>query len=271
MRIGLIGCGNIGTILATYIDKELFGIELVGLFDKNGKRAEELSRKLKRVKARVVDSLENLLSLNPKLVIEAASQEAVKDYATKILEKADLMIMSVGALETHELYSALLEKARERRRRVYIPSGAILGIDGIKAASLGKIYEVMLTTIKNPKSLEQTPYLTGKGIDLKQIKERTVLFEGCARDAIKYFPKNVNVAATLSYASIGSEKVKVRIIADPEVKNNIHEIYAKGDFGELYTRAKNVPSQANPKTSYLAALSAMQTLKQILEPVRIGT
>lgn len=97
------------------------------------------------------------------------------------------------------------------------------------------------------------------------------MYEGPAREAVRKFPANVNVAATLSLAGIGLDKTKVKIVADPEVKNNIHEISVQGDFGELKTRVENVPSPQNPKTSYLAALSAIATLKKITDGVEIGT
>ena len=163
------------------------------------------------------------------------------------------------------------KKAMKKKRKLYIPSGAVVGIDGVKAASIGKIEEVTLTTIKNPKSIAQTPFLKKKGIDLKKINRKTVLYEGYAKEAVRYFSTNINVAATLSYAGIGPRKTKVRLIADPKVKENIHEIRVKGNFGEIVTRAKNLPSPQNPKTSYLAVLSAIRTLKKILEPVQLGT
>jgi len=271
MRVCLIGCGNIGKSLAVYIDENMFGTDLVGLFDKNREKSIRLKKKLKRLKPNVAYSIEELLMFKPELVIEAASQEAVRDYAERILDESDLMILSVGALTTYKLYQTLLKKAKEKKRKIYIPSGAILGVDGVKSGSVGKIEEVTLTTIKNPKSMEQTLYLSKKGVDLGQIRKRTILYEGYAEEAVKYFPKNVNVAATLSYAGIGPQKTKVRIVVDPDVKENIHEIYVKGDFGELLTRAKNVPSPQNPRTSYLAVLSAIRTLRKISEPVDVGT
>jgi aspartate dehydrogenase len=131
-------------------------------------------------------------------------------------------------------------------------------LDGIKSARIGGIDEVVLTTTKPPKGL---------GMD---VGKKTIVFEGPAAEAVKKFPKNVNVAATLSLVGMGFEKTKVRIIADPEVERNQHEIYAKGDFGELRARVKNVPSPMNPKTSYLAALSAISAIKKFGESVVIG-
>jgi len=99
----------------------------------------------------------------------------------------------------------------------------------------------------------------------------TLLFEGSASKAVKAFPANVNVAATVSLAGIGFERTKVRVVADPSLSRNVHELTVEGEFGTFFTRVENLPSPDNPKTSYLAALSAISTLKQILSSVQIGT
>ncbi|MFQ5800136.1 MAG: aspartate dehydrogenase domain-containing protein, partial [Candidatus Hydrothermarchaeales archaeon] len=134
----------------------------------------------------------------------------------------------------------------------------------------GRLFEVELKTIKSPASLEGAPYIVEKGMDLSGIKKRTVIFSGNASEAVAGFPSNVNVAAALAISGIGVRKTRVKIIADPAVERNIHEIRAKGDFGELSFRTENLPSQKNPKTSLLAALSAVSTLKKITNPIKIG-
>ena len=115
------------------------------------------------------------------------------------------------------------------------------------------------------------PHVEALGIKLETIEKETLLFEGTASEAVKAFPANVNVAATISLAGIGFERTKVRVIADPTLSRNVHEITVEGEFGKLSTRVENLPSPENPKTSYLAALSAISTLKKILSPVQIGT
>jgi len=147
----------------------------------------------------------------------------------------------------------------------------VLGLDGVKAARLGAITEVTLTTRKPPAGLKGAPYIEEKGIDLDAIKDEELIFEGAAGEAIKAFPKNVNVSATLSLAGIGAEKTKVRIICSPKYVRNSHEIELKGEAGTFFIRAENVPSPDNPKTSYLAVLSALATLKGIASAVRVGT
>jgi len=130
---------------------------------------------------------------------------------------------------------------------------------------------VVLTTSKPPAGLAGAPFVAENQIDLDEIKERTVLFEGTAQEAVKAFPANINVAASLSLAGIGPQRTQVRIIADPELSANVHQIEVIGKFGKLTTRTENLPSPSNPKTSYLAALSAVATLKSITEAAKIGT
>jgi aspartate dehydrogenase len=164
-----------------------------------------------------------------------------------------------------------LEKALERGVTVILPSGAIAGIDAVKAAKIAGIDSVTLTTSKPPYSLKGAPYLEEKGIDLDSIEKETVIFEGSALQAVKAFPKNINVSALLSIAGSGFGDTKVRIITSPEYNRNIHEIRLESKAGTFTFRAENVPFPSNPKTSYLAALSAMAALGEYLSGIRIGT
>jgi aspartate dehydrogenase len=165
----------------------------------------------------------------------------------------------------------LFEKAKEKECRVYFPSGAIAGLDAIKGAKESRIDSVTLTTYKSPSALQGAPYLAREGIKLSEIKEKTTLFEGSCREAVKAFPQNINVAASLAFAGVGLEKTRVRVVVDPALKRNVHQIVVEGDFGRLETRTQNLPSPINPKTSYLAVLSAIATLKGIVNPLKVGT
>ncbi len=274
MQVGvaIIGCGAIGTVLARSIDEGRAGAtKLVALYDSNVDKAERLAEKLKS-KPKVAREFRELLE-DPSigLIVEAASQKAVRQYALDILRAGkSLMVMSVGALVDQELLRSLWREAEKRGCRVYIPSGAIVGVDGVRAASQAGIESVTLTTRKPPRALMDSPYVVERGIDLRSVKEPVVVFEGKASEAVKHFPRSVNVAATLSLAGVGPDRTVVRIIADPNVDRNIHEVRVKGRFGEIVTVAKNVPSPDNPKTSYLAALSAVDTLRRVTEPILVG-
>ncbi|MFC1644212.1 aspartate dehydrogenase, partial [Candidatus Omnitrophota bacterium] len=203
------------------------------------------------------------------LVIEAACGEIVPDVVKAALDKGkDVIVMSIGGLLGSE---DLLEAARKKGVKVILPSGAIAGIDAVKAAKTAGIESVTLTTRKPPKSLKGAPYLSEKNIDVDTLTGETVIFEGSATEAIKGFPKNVNVSALLSIAGIGAEKTRVRIVVSPEYTRNTHEIEVKGSAGILTMRTENVPSPDNPKTSYLAALAAVASLREYFDTVRIGT
>jgi len=257
MRIGLLGCGNIGRILAEAIDRGKINYKLVVVFDQDVRKAHKLVTSLAH-KPRVTEKFNGLLQ-DTDFIVEAASQEAVKGYGIKIVESGkDMMIMSVGAFADDEFRDNFLQAASRNNCRIYIPSGAIAGLDGIKAARVGEVELVRLTTRKPPTEL---------GVE---VDKETVLYVGPAKEGISRFPKNVNVAAALSLVGVGFDRTVLEIIADPHLDKNVHEIYVKGEFGELKVRVDNLPSQYNPKTSYLAALSAVAMLKEMNSNFRVG-
>ena len=263
MKIGVIGCGAIGSVLCKFIDKELKDSKLVAICDIDKDKAKKLSRTLKS-KPEITDM--GSLIKKSDLVVEAVHPSVVKSILEKCIKnRKHLMVMSVGGLVQN---TALLKKLTAR---LFIPSGAICGIDGVKAAAIGEIKSAAITSTKNPRSLEGAPYILKHRIDLKKIRKRTKIFEGSALEAIKGFPANVNVSATLALAGIGPEKTKVRIIVDPKIKGIMHEIEVVGSFGRLTTKTENIVSPLNPKTSHLAVLSACATLKRLAGHIKMGT
>ena len=253
MNVGIIGCGAIANIIASRIVPEDNNIEIKYFFDKDIERAENLATFAGGVAVLDFDDMLNDVDL----VLECASPDSVKLLAPKILEKGiDMIIMSIGAFMDTDFYTNVLKIARENNAHIHLPSGAIVGLDGIKAVADFGLKEVSLVTRKSPKSL-------GKNIDTEE-----VLFEGKASQAVKEFPLNINVAATISMAC--NRDIDVKIIVDPKVDRNVHEITAKGDFGEFKTITMNHPCVANPKTSMLAAISAIKLLKSFDETISVG-
>jgi aspartate dehydrogenase len=280
IRVGVVGCGSIGSEICKAIDSDGasgldLGMELKFLIDTNPANIDRLCKSLTKTPDilksdnteldRVLDTVD--------LVIECASQAAVREFIIPALKKGkEVMILSVGALLCESgLFEEIERIAKGKGCKVYIPSGAVAGIDGLKSAAIGGIHKVELRTKKPPSGFEGNKYVKRQGIDLLSIKKAETLFMGHAKEAVKYFPENVNVAASLSIAGIGSEATKVKIVADPYAKKNVHEIVVTGEFGKFFVCVENVPSIANPKTSYLAALSAIATLKSISYPIRVGT
>ena len=268
-RIGIVGCGTIGRFLAKRIEKEFKeSAKVVGLCDIDKKKAEELARTLSgRVN---IFTLKDLID-KADLIIEAASGSISANICRKALSKSkDIMVMSIGGILKDS--KRLFALASRKGAKIILPSGAICGLDGLKSAGASRIDSVTLTTRKPPRGLKGAPYIVKKKIDLDSIKNERLIFKGTAHEAVSAFPKNINVSALLSIAGIGAKKTKVCIITSPKYKRNVHEVEAKGDFGRLSTRTENLPFSENPKTSFLAALSAIATLKELLNPnFKIGT
>jgi len=272
----IAGCGAIGSELAVAIDSgQVRGVTLLAIVDLVPDAAHKLKSRL-RHDVGIFTNFSELASSpefkNVDLVVEAASQAAAKSICRQIVErKKDLLLMSVGALTDEVFFSQLLSAVLTNGTHIYVPSGAIAGIDAIKSVK-GTLQSVKLTTTKNPKALAGAPFFNTSDIRLDSIKEKKLIYEGTAADAVTKFPANINVAAILALAGIGFHETKVRIIADPDINVNQHQIEAVGAFGEMVITLRNVSSPNNPKTSFLAVLSAVECLRSICEPgIKIGT
>ena len=254
MKLGIIGCGAIGTDLALAAQK-MNEIEKIYLYDIKEKASVTLNKKIKKAE---IMKVQNFLPYVD-VVFEGASQQAVKEYAEQVLKAGkDLIIMSVGSLFDDKFRKKLEKIASEKNCKIYVPSGAICGIDGILSANVAGLDEVTLVTTKPPESF-------GKEFDV-----RSVLFEGNAREAVNRFPANINVAASLSLAGKGFDGTKVEIVADPVASRISHKILAHEKFGRLRVELENMPNPNNPSSSYMASLSAIATLRRIIDPIQIG-
>jgi aspartate dehydrogenase len=276
-KIGLIGCGAIGSELALAIDSgRVKKAALVSLYDNVENVAVQLKSKLQNKNVKSFSNFSLFISspafANADIIIEAASQDAVKKFAKTIIQAGkDLIIMSTGALAERDLLHELLDIASREKVHIYVPSGAIAGIDAIRSVK-HLLNSVTITTTKNPKALVGAPFFEKTRIKPESITQKKLIYEGSARDAVMEFPANVNVAAALSLAGLGMDATKVKIIADPDASVNQHQIIAKGTFGEIKIVVRNTPSPSNPKTSYLAVLSAVECIRSICDDnIRIGT
>ena len=260
-----------GTQIALAIDSGKIPATLTHVFDESKEKSSLLVEKLTN-KPEIVEN-SHLLSSNPiDLVVEAASQDAVRDVSLSVLQnKKDLMIMSVGALLDESIYDILSDACKDFKKTIYLPSGAIAGLDGIKAIK-DEMESLSITTTKHPRSLKGAKFFETSEINLDEINSPTVIFDGIAKEAVSLFPANINVAALLSLSGIGSDKTDVKIIADPNTDKNTHHIVAEGKFGKMTFTVENYPDVNNPKTSRLAILSAIETLKKYCsDDIQIGT
>ena len=241
-KVGLIGCGAIGTVLAEAIERKLVVCDELVVFDIDPSKSQKLKDALK-FPVTIAKSVEDLLAQKPKVVVEAASQQAVKEVLPKIVASdAEAVVMSTGALLDLDVDLSY----------VHVPSGAIGGLDALSSAALAGIDEVTLTSRKNPKAFGQDN------------KTEQVMYEGSAEEAAKKFPREMNVAATLAL-TVKPTKVKVRVVSDPTVTRNTHEIHVRWRFGEMALRFENDPHPDNPHTSALAAWSAIELLQNLLQ------
>lgn len=240
--VGLIGAGAIGTVLAGAIERKQIVCDGLIVFDLDTSRAEQLRKRL-NFPVTVAKSFEELLDCKPSVIVEAASQQAAKQYVPKIVaEEIELIVMSTGALLELEV----------DLKRVHVPPGAIGGLDALASASIAGIDEVNLTSRKNPKAFGKT-----------NTTEETI-YEGVAEEAARKFPREMNVAATLNL-TVKPAKVQVKVVSDPAVTRNTHEIAVKWRFGDMFLRFSNEPHPENPHTSALAAWSAIRLLQTLLD------
>lgn len=271
LKVGLLGAGAIGSVLATALDHSRPGApqiaaDLIAISDQDRERAAKLSAELSGHPP--VVSIDEMIDRS-ELAIEAASQAALPNFVPKALARGrNMMIMSVGGLLGHEEW---FRQAGEKGCRIYVPSGAIAGLDGIKSASIGRLESAMLTSRKPVAALKGSQYVSDRGIQLESFQAETAIFEGSAEEAARAFPATSNVAASLRLAVGTAVPVKVRVMAVPGGKQNVHEIRVHGEFGRLSMTVENVPSKTNPRTSQLAAFSAIATLANLTRSLRVGT
>jgi aspartate dehydrogenase len=260
MKLGLIGCGNIGQFLLQSINKDgmLPGGKIVSIYTRCEESAVQLA---KEFETDAYQSVETLLLSDLDLVIEAATVEAAKEYAIKVLEGGkDLLLSSIGVMADSVFEERVREVCTRYGLNIYLPSGAIGGLDILKSAKAANGLETVSITTRKPPGA-----LSGEVLD-----KETILFEGSAAEAIKLYPRNINVAIVLSLAGLGANDTKVKIIADPVAVKNSHTIEASGAFGKLKLEIENDPMPNNPKTSYLAALSVLANLQNKDKYVQIG-
>lgn len=230
-------------------------------------------RSADKIKAEVGESIEVVTSVDeltnkPDLAVEMAGQSGLEAHAINILDKGiALGIVSVGAFTDDKFTTTLHDAAKKNGVKIHILAGAVAGIDGINAASLAGLDEVVYQGRKKPASWQGSH--ADELIDYDNLQQAEVFFTGSAREAAALFPDNSNVAATIALAGVGLDETKVELIVDPALEHNIHHISAKGRFGKLEISMTGLPLAENPKTSSLAAFSALRLCCQLEEVYQI--
>ena len=263
--IGIVGCGAIGRALLQAIERGILRVPCIGITSRSEANARAF---LSTLRSPPPFLSRRALIESSDLVVEAAGGVVFPELAREVFAaRKDLMVISVGALLD---YPEILTQSREAGCRLYVPSGAIAGIDGIKSACVGEVTRVTITTRKPPVGLEGAPYLAQRGISLAGLTEEREVFSGTAREACRGFPANVNVSAAVSLAGIGPDRTTVRILAVPGLTRNCHDVDVEGEFGFLRVHIENNPTE-NPRTGRLTALSIIRSVQDAADPVRIGT
>jgi aspartate dehydrogenase len=264
-NVGVVGLGVIGRAVCRALDSGIPSLRLVGALARDRSRAETFLAGLDAKPPFL--PLDDLVAASD-LVVEASTQAHLAEIAPKALGAGrDLIVLSCGGLLDRPEWVALAEA---NGCRIYVPSGAIAGLDGVKGARIGAVSSVTMETRKPPRGLAGAPWIEEHKIDLDAITAETLIFEGPATQACRAFPANVNVLAALSLAGIGPEKTRIRIYAVPNLTRNTHRVTIEGEFGHLVVEIANVPSE-NPRTGKLSALSTIALLRDLSAPLRVGT
>jgi aspartate dehydrogenase len=257
VRVGLIGYGAIARGFVSLLQPE-DSIDLVGMLVRDGGKPRDAGA------PPVCTSLEDLLAAQPDVVVEAGGHAALRCYGPAVLSAGvDLILVSVGALAEPAFELALREAARAGRSQAIVASGAIGALDAIASAAEGGLVRVTHVTRKPARTL----------LPPEEAASLTVpreLFRGTAREGVLRFPESINVAAAISLAGIGLDRTEVCVVADPTIDRNSHEVVAEGEFGELRFEIRNIPTDDNPRTGRLVAMSILHCLRRRSAAVVVG-
>jgi aspartate dehydrogenase len=263
--VAVLGLGAIGMKVAEAVGGGLIpGMRLAAVSAMNQEAARARLRSVLDTEVPVLSLVEAVRIGD--LVVECLPPALFRSAAEPVLATGRSMVaVSVGALFEN---ADLVDLARETGATIYVPSGAIAGLDAVRAAAEGAVDFVELTTRKPPGGFEQSAYLDEKGILLDALTEAAVLYEGSATEGVRLFPKNVNVVAALSLAGVGAETTRMKLVADPSVTRNRHTVNIRSEATEMTATIENLPDPNNPRTSMITALSVLATLRAMTAPIR---
>jgi aspartate dehydrogenase len=266
LNVSIGGFGAIGKVVAQRLDQGMDGVTLTAVAARDVARAQAaMTRFARRVP---VVPLARLCEYAD-IVVECAPAAVLRELAEPALGRGRIvLVLSCGALLDN---MDLIDLARRHGGRILVPTGALLGLDAVIAAAEGHIGSVNMITRKPPQGLLGAPHLVANHIDITGLTKPKCVFTGTAREAARGFPANVNVAAALALAGIGPDGTSVEIWADPGVTRNIHRIEVEADAARFSMQIENVPSEENPRTGRLTALSVIAALRKLSSPLAVGT
>jgi aspartate dehydrogenase len=266
MRVAIAGFGTIGRVVGRALDRGIEGLELVAVAARDADKARRaMSGYAKPVPvlplARLADEAD--------IIAECAPAAAFAETAVPALRAGRILVTVSGAgLLAHP---EVVDLARRHGGRIILATGALVGLDMVRAAAEGTIAEVRIVTRKHPRTLAGAPHIEKNRIDLDAIRTATRVFEGSAREGAAAFPANVNVAAALGLAGVGPDATRLEVWADPAMTTNRHTVIVKSDSAQVEMTIDNVPSEENPRTGKITALSMIAALRGLTAPLRVGT
>jgi aspartate dehydrogenase len=265
LRIAVAGQGAIGIRVVEALDRGIDGLVLTAVSVQNPEKHRSRLGNLTTPPAMLpIEALVDVADI----VIECAPGKLVRSIVAPFVSKGKTaVVLSAGALLDHD---DLIELAQQNRGQIVVPTGALIGLDAVTAAAVGKIHSVRMVTRKPVRGLAGAPYIVENNIAIEHITEPLKIFDGSAREAAKGFPANVNVAAALSLAGIGPDRTTIEIWADPALTRNVHRIEVDSDSARFSMSIENIPSE-NPKTGLITALSVIACLRKLRGPLRVGT
>ena len=266
MKVGIAGFGTIGKPVAAALHRGIEGLRLAAV----------CARDRDKARRRMAGTCGPVPLLGPEdladacdVIVECVPRAAFRAVAEPALRRGRILVtVSGAALLAHP---DMADLAKARGGRIVLATGALLGLDAVRAAAEGEIRQVRMITRKPPSALAGAPWLVEKGISIEGLEAPLKVFEGSAREGAAGFPANVNVAAALGLAGIGPDRTKLEIWADPGLDRNTHGIEVEADSARLSLRIENVPSPENPGTGKITALSVIAALRGLAAPVRIGS
>jgi aspartate dehydrogenase len=265
-KVGIAGFGTIGRVVARRIQESTLPLELEAVSVGDRSRAEAAMAALSQP-VPIID-IEQLAD-RCDIIVDSAPTAAFKDIATATLRAGKTLVTVSGAALMQ--WPEAVDLAREHGGRIVLATGALLGLDAVRAAAVGTIHSVTMITRKPPKSLVKAEFVVRNKIDLGNLDEPLRIFKGSAMEGAIAFPANVNVAAALGLAGIGPERTQLEIWADPALERNTHRIVVDSDSARFELFIENIPSDENPGTGRITALSIVAALEGLVSPLRVGT
>ena len=265
LTVGIAGLGAVGLEVAKRLIAGVPGLRLAAVAVRD---AEKARRALPQAGDSIPVRKATELADHCDIVVECLPPALFREVAISAIDKGRIfMPLSVAQLLEN---GDLVERARNHNARILVPTGALIGLDAVRAAAEGTIHSVKMVTRKPPAGLEGAPYLRDQGISVSGLTAPLKVFDGSAREGARGFPTNVNVAAALSLAGIGPDRTKLEIWADPGVTRNTHTITVDADTARFTMTIENIPSD-NPRTGKSVAPSTVAALRALVSELKVGT